>query len=67
MKDIPFASTATYVTSIVPTILTLMIGRGEVKDRGVFFCGYLNNSKEILRQAVRMGMKITEGIEGKIF
>lgn len=64
----PWASMGTYATSGgVPTILTIMVAKGEITQRGVIGVATLKNREAIFKQLIAKGQVMTEKIERKLF
>jgi len=63
LKKMPEVSIATFVVSVVPSILTAMISKGDITQKGVIVPAQLENASSIIEHAKKSGLNVTEELK----
>lgn len=66
MKHVPWASPVAYATSTTATIATLMVGRGEIRRRGIMVPEWIEQPKSFIKKMENRGNLIRERIDTPI-
>jgi len=63
LKHVPWANQVSYITAMTCVIAALMLGRGEIKTKGVGCAWHIGEPKPLLENIQGRGIKILEKIE----